>query len=59
MALACGKAFLPSISSESMKSAVAENPNKLVLCSDAASGVVDTKATEAALMAALKELKVD
>lgn len=62
MAMACGKAFLPSISSETMKRAAQDYPNKIIICAStstsASQPVKETKATEVALMAAIEEMSV-
>jgi hypothetical protein len=56
MAMACGKAFLPSISSETMNKAAQEHPDKIVICANSTLLVTETKATEVALMAAMEEM---
>lgn len=64
MAMACGKAFLPSISSETMKRAAQDYPNKIIICASNTTTatstqlVKETKATEVALMAAIEEIKL-
>jgi hypothetical protein len=58
MAMACGKAFLPSISSETIKRAAQDYPNKIIICASTTQLVKETKATEVALMAAIEEMSV-
>ena len=53
MALACRHAFIPGITSESMRQAIDGNPGHFTVTEEAAKGIVDTAATEEALTAAL------
>ena len=54
MALACRKAYLPSITSESMQKLVSENSD-MIVTQNADEGKVESLATEAALEMVLKE----
>ena len=49
MALSCRHAFIPGITSESMKETIHDNPGKFTVTEDAARNIVETAATEAAL----------
>ena len=49
MALSCRHAFIPGITSESMKQTIHDNPGKFTVTEDAARNIVETAATEAAL----------
>ena len=49
MALSCRHAFIPGITSESMKQTIRDNPGKFTVTEDAARNIVETAATEAAL----------
>ena len=53
MALACRHAFIPGITSESMRQTIDGNPGHFTVTEDAAKGIVETAATEEALTGAL------
>lgn len=57
MASACGRVFLPSVSSESMEKAAASNPEKIMITENKEVGIVETLATELALMKAINLLR--
>ena len=57
MASACGRVFLPSVSSESMAEAARLNPEKIIITESRDDNVVETLATERALFEAMKLLK--
>lgn len=57
MASACGKVFLPSVSSESMAKAAQSNPDKIMITERIQENVIETLATESALIAGIKILK--
>ena len=60
MALACKAAYLPSITSESIRRLVnspSQGGGKLMVMDDADKGIVESLATEAALDAIIKELQ--
>ena len=57
MALACGAAYLPSVTSESIRNMVNSQVGNLVVTEDTDNGIVESLATEAALEAILKELQ--
>jgi len=53
MAMSCGKAYLPSISSLTMADACKKYPNQIIITEDKEADIVETKATEHALICAL------
>ncbi|KAL3770200.1 hypothetical protein ACHAWU_009140 [Discostella pseudostelligera] len=57
MALACRAAYLPSLTSESMRILASSDDNSLIVAEDEANGIVESVATEAALRALIKELQ--
>jgi hypothetical protein len=57
MASACGKVFLPSVSSMSMHNAAKSSPNKIIIMENKDDGIIATKATEKALSRALLEIE--
>ncbi|KAL7439221.1 hypothetical protein ACHAXH_004366 [Discostella pseudostelligera] len=57
MALACRAAYLPSVTSESMRILASLDDNSLIVAEDEANGIVESDATEAALRALIKELQ--
>ena len=57
MALACRAAYLPSVTSESIRNMVNSQVGNLVVTEDTDNGIVESLATEAALEAILKELQ--
>jgi hypothetical protein len=57
MASACGKVFLPSISSVSMAKAAQKNPEKIIITEIKEKNIVETTATESALLEALALLR--
>ncbi len=54
MASACGRVFLPSISSQTMADAAREDPEKIIITEDRDKNIVETVATENALLRALE-----
>ena len=56
MADACGRVFLPSISSTSMQEAASRSPNKISIVEDMAKSIFETSATEVAISSAMTEL---
>ena len=56
MAMACNHAFIPAITSESMKQTINGNPGKFTVTEDAARKIVETAATEEALTRVLAML---
>lgn len=57
MALACKIAYLPSVTSESIRNLAKETSKKLIITEDTENDIVQTLATEAALKAVIKELE--
>jgi len=57
MASACGKVFLPTVTSVSMQNAVKRSPNKIIVMENKYEGIIETKATEKALSRTLLELE--
>jgi len=57
MASACGKVFLPTVTSVSMQNAVKRSPNKIIVIENKYEGIIETKATEKALSRTLLELE--
>jgi len=57
MALACGKAYLPSVTSESIQKLVSENGH-MIVTENVDEGKVESFATEAALEMILKDIQV-
>jgi hypothetical protein len=57
MALACRAAYLPSVTSESMRKLASSDDNSLIVVEDETCGIVESAATEAALRALMKELQ--
>eukprot|EP00558_Chaetoceros_sp_UNC1202_P006830 CAMPEP_0197236712 /NCGR_PEP_ID=MMETSP1429-20130617/3738_1 /TAXON_ID=49237 /ORGANISM="Chaetoceros sp., Strain UNC1202" /LENGTH=422 /DNA_ID=CAMNT_0042695561 /DNA_START=211 /DNA_END=1479 /DNA_ORIENTATION=+ len=55
MAAACGKVFLPSVTSESMRKAAEASPDKMFIMEDKEGGIVETRATEHAVLGVLEE----
>ncbi len=58
MALACRAAYLPSVTSESMRSLATSEENSLIVTADETNGIVESIATEAALRALMEELQL-
>lgn len=56
MAAACGKVFLPTVTSESMQQAVAQS-EKIFVMENKEEGIIETKSTENALVHALMEFE--
>jgi len=56
MASACGKVFLPSVTSISMQHAVHNSPDKILVMENKDDGIIGTSATEKALSRALSEV---
>ena len=56
MALACRGAYLPSVTSESMRE-LARAEGRMVVTEDVKGGIVEERAMEAALEAILEELR--
>ena len=57
MAMACNKAFLPSVASFSMLALVRKNPGKVIVTECENEGVVKFRATESALQHAIREIE--
>jgi hypothetical protein len=57
MATACGRVFLPSVSSESMAKAAQSDPDKIKITERIEENVIETLATESALLEGIKILK--
>lgn len=57
MAMACNKAFLPSVASFSMLTLVRENPGKLIVTEREHEGIVKSRASESALQHVLREVE--
>ena len=57
MASACGRVFLPSVSSKSMAEAAEQNPSKITITENKEENVIETVATESALIRVLSILE--
>ena len=58
LVLACRKAFLPTVSSESMKEIVLLRGDRAIVTEDIQRGIIGYSATEEALRQVLKELSL-
>jgi hypothetical protein len=57
MAMACKRAFLPSVTSSSMADAARDNPDQITVTERKESNIISTLATESALIQVMSELK--
>lgn len=57
MALACRAAYLPSVTSETIRALASSEKNSFIVAKDERNGIVESLATEAALHALLEELQ--
>jgi hypothetical protein len=57
MAAACGKVFLPSVSSKSMEKAANLSPEKFIVTETKAEGITEMKSTEKSLVEVIMELQ--
>lgn len=57
MAAGCGKVFLPSVTSESMARTANASPEKFIITENKPESIIETKATEEALLGTIKEFQ--
>ncbi len=57
MAAACGKVFLPSVTSDSMKEAANQSPGKFIVTENEAEGIIEMQSTETSLNGAIAEFQ--